>query len=215
MNVTTTIPITWYVNHTLFSVDTYGVIMSRIVLPLGIFALKITATNIYGSSIVARFRAVVTDTTAPNWVFETTHQRLKYDEGLDYQMAASDLSGIDHWTLSDNIHFTYTATYQNEISTIHIRNATILSPGTYTLTLTVYDPYNNTRSALFIVSVMEASITVVTTTSATITHTTESTTSTSPTVSNVDPIFSMILGMGISGLIVAVIIEIYLKKKKS
>jgi hypothetical protein len=89
---------------------------------------------------------MATHSNPPSWLAAPIDQILEYDEPLHLQLAAWDSSGIDHWWLSDSIHFTID---ENGL----VRNATTLEPGNYLLTVSVFDPYGNSLSADFTITV--------------------------------------------------------------
>ncbi|MFW9984287.1 MAG: Loki-CTERM sorting domain-containing protein, partial [Candidatus Odinarchaeota archaeon] len=68
------------------------------------------------------------------------------------QLQASDLSGIDHWTLNDTIHFSIS-------STGRITSIGTLSPGRYGLIISVYDQYDNQISATITITMNEETTT--------------------------------------------------------
>jgi hypothetical protein len=125
-------------------------ITNNSVLELGSYGLEITVYDVYGNPLSATFEVNVVpperDTNPPSWLAAPIDQILEYDEPLHLQLAAWDSSGIDHWWLSDSIHFTID---ENGL----VRNATTLEPGNYLLTVSVFDPYGNSLSADFTITV--------------------------------------------------------------
>ncbi len=194
LNVTCPSPVTWEMNHALFSVDDVGMVSSGSVLLIDIYDLRVVVTNIYGSILQTNLRVNVMDTTSPGWLIIPTDQTLYYGEGLDYQTAAIDLSGIDHWELNDTVHFTYTVTHYSLGSTIRLTNVTALSAGVYSLEIRAYDPYDNYCSATFVVAVLDP-----------VTATTAQTEG--------DSTLFILAGVGISGAAAVVMVLVLLRRQ--
>ena len=157
LNVTSSGPIIWSVNWTFhLTIDSQGVVESIEPLSLGNYGVQVTATNVYNRSIFAKFNMEVVlalDTTSPSWVVTPMDLSMEYGEGVNFQIHALDLSGIDHWTLNDTTHFTLSATHYDLGSTAIITNNSLLGPSTYGLNITVFDPHDNSFSAIFTVTV--------------------------------------------------------------
>ena len=147
LNATAPTDITWWINNTLFIIDNQGMITSGFLL-IGEYVLEVVASNIYGIGTSTIFSVTVADTTSPSWVIIPIDQTLEYNEALAYQVAASDLSGIDLWTLSDLVNFGI-----DEYGVI--TNNTALSPGTYPLTVSVFDTYDNELEKAITITVNE------------------------------------------------------------
>jgi len=140
-------PFTWELMSAAFSIDTEGVVTSRIILPVEVYTVKVTLTNMYRFSRTESFTVTVQDTTAPVWMIDPTDQVLEYHVAFDYLLPAVDLSGIDHWELNDTTHFAFAESHSLDGSTVRISNASILVPGDYGLRIDVFDPYDNMLSA--------------------------------------------------------------------
>ncbi len=197
-------PVVWHVNNTMFFVDGQGMITTRTILPIGTYALSVVVTSIYGSMLLTSFRVTVLDTTSPGWLIIPTDQILECGDGLDYQVAVIDLSGIEHWELSDKVHFTLTASDYSVGSTARITNATALEPGMHHLQITAYDPYDNFCTATIVVRVLEETGTTTTTTTATITITDSDA---------IDPTMMFVIGTGVGGGAVIVIVLAVLRRR--
>jgi parallel beta-helix repeat protein len=195
LNVTSSAPLTWYVNDTLFSIDSHGGITSMSILPIGKYGLTVEVTSIYDDKITATFSVKVSDTSPPSWLIIPIDQELEFGVLFVYQVAAIDLSGIDHWWLNDTIHFSI-----DEFGVI--RSNAILSKGVYGLNITVRDPHGNSLSVVF--SVIVEAVTIAPTT------TTEPTTS---TTEGIDPALTFVLGAGLGGTAVIVIVIVMLRRK--
>ncbi len=147
LNATCPTFMTWWVNNSLFNIDNQGELISGI-LPIGEYPLTVVVSDIYGFGTSVSFTVIVVDTTTPSWVIIPIDQEVEYGRRVIYQVAATDLSGIDYWTVSDSVNF--------EIDEFGvITNSTILSPGSYPLVVTVYDPHGNNLSEAITISVNE------------------------------------------------------------
>jgi parallel beta-helix repeat protein len=174
-------------------------------LPVGVYGVEVQIRDLYDNALHSSFTVVVRDTTPPVWIIRPTDQKLSYGETLDMQFPASDLSGID-WTLDDTTHFTLGATHYSGGSTARIMNLALLEPGVYVLNLTAADPYDNSLSAIFTVTV-EAVEQETTTTTATTTQTT------SATLEGIDPTVTFVIGTGVGGAAVIVIVLAVLRRR--
>lgn len=196
LNATTHLPLTWSLNNSLFSIDNEGVVTSWFLLPIGVYRLEVVGTDIRGQNLTGSFRAIIQDTTSPHWIIEPSDQVLQEGEALDYQLPVGDLSGVDHWTLSDTSHFILTATFYDQGSTAHLVNATALEPGVYPVSIIVFDQYDNSISAVFSVMVLET------------------TTTTTTGAEGVDSALTFVLGIGVGGVAVLVIVLAVFRRRE-
>jgi hypothetical protein len=206
LNVTTSAPLVWELNDTLFSIDNEGVVSSRALLLVGTYGLEIAVANIYRRSLTGCFRVTVQDTVAPYWIIEPSDQFLHYNEGFDYQLPVTDPSSIDHWAINDTTHFNLSASFYFGGSTARITNRSILEPNSYYLNISVYDVHGNRLSAILVVMVLKDPLIETTTTT-----TTSLTTNTTP--GDVNPVMTFVLGTGMGGIVVLVIVVVALRKK--
>ncbi|MGY5872316.1 MAG: C25 family cysteine peptidase [Candidatus Thorarchaeota archaeon] len=145
--------ISWSVNDTThFEIDDDGVLGNSVFLPVGSYPVEVTVTDTYLNSINASFVVEVVDTRAPTWITAPSNVTLEHGQGLSMQLVASDPSGIASWSIDDTTNFAVD-------STGLVTNITSLAVGTYNLTVTVADPYGNSVSVSFTVTV-EADATV-------------------------------------------------------
>ena len=157
LNATASTPLFWSVNDTTrFTINGNGVLESWGSIPVGVYGLRVTVSNIYGLFLSTVFRvSVVRDASnPPGWGTILTNQVLNYDEEFEYQVIAVDPSGIDYWQLNDTTHFTLQSSFYIDGSTACIKNKTVLEPGLYPLKLTVYDIYGNSLSGEFTITVI-------------------------------------------------------------
>ncbi|MFW9985527.1 MAG: NosD domain-containing protein [Candidatus Odinarchaeota archaeon] len=140
-------PITWsLIASPSFTIDNTGLVTNVISLAVNNYPVQVRVSNIYGVSLDGSFVVTVQDTTSPTWVTSPTDQILVYATSLEYQLEATDLSGIDRWVIDDEVNFTIS-------STGLLANTIFLSPGIYPLTISVYDPYDNELSANITITV--------------------------------------------------------------
>ncbi len=140
----------WWVDDTIrFTVDWAGRIRSIEPLSIGPYGLTVYVSDIHDNVRSAQFTVWVRDTLPPSWTIAPSNQVLDWDESLSYQLAASDASGIDTWTVDDTLRF--------EISTTGLlTNKTALTPGVYGLRVTVSDTHGNTLTVTFAITVQPA-----------------------------------------------------------
>jgi hypothetical protein len=115
-------------------------------LAIGAYGLSVTAFDTYGNTVTASLTVTVQDTTPPAWATLPIDQVLNYEEALNYQLQATDLSGINQWTVNDTTNFdiTNTGTLTNKVT---------LASGEYRVLVTVGDPYANLLTATFTITV--------------------------------------------------------------
>ncbi|MFW9986436.1 MAG: hypothetical protein ACFFDJ_07735, partial [Candidatus Odinarchaeota archaeon] len=139
----------WSVNDiTHFAISSTGLLTSLNILAVGDYDIQVTVSDIYNNDRSATCTISVQDTTAPTWVTQPSNYLLAYGETLSSQLNATDLSGIDSWTVNNTWHFAIS-------STGLLTSVGILNPGVYGLSVTVRDPYSNAQSATCTVRVEE------------------------------------------------------------
>ncbi|MFX0108071.1 MAG: hypothetical protein ACFE7R_07295, partial [Candidatus Hodarchaeota archaeon] len=198
----------WWVNDTAnFAVDSDGVVTSIRNIPCGTYGLEVRVYDIYNNPCIGHFTVTIEDTSAPSWIVTPSDIVLEYGVVLDYQLQATDLSGIDYYECNDTLHFSIDATGW-------ITNATTLEAGIYGILVKVYDSYGNSISAEFAITVQEPMTTTTSTTTTTTTTTsTTSPTPTTPTTSIEIPLEIVMLAVGgIAGVIVIIIVVILRKR---
>ncbi len=130
-----------------FSIDGAGTIRNRTRLNVPGYYLEVRAYDPYGHFCRAFFSVNVQDTTDPTWDQLPTDQVVRYDLGLNCKVNASDLSGIDYYWVNDTSRFEVDG---NGV----ITNKTVIPVGVYSLEVRAYDPYGNSVSATFNVTVL-------------------------------------------------------------
>ncbi|MFX0170089.1 MAG: hypothetical protein ACFE89_12155 [Candidatus Hodarchaeota archaeon] len=136
----------WWVNDTThFAIDSLGVVTNASLLSVDVYGLQVGVNDTLDNILTTTFTVTVQDTTSPTWVTTPVDQVLAAGILLDYQLEATDLSGIDQWTVDDTTHFAID-------NTGHLTGTTPLVPGDYSLTVTVADPYDNELRATIIIT---------------------------------------------------------------
>ena len=92
------------------------------------------------------------DLNPPVWDEIPTDKTMEYGGSFNYDLDASDPSGIDEWWLNDTTYFTI-----NDANGI-ISNTTLLSEGIYWLEVRAYDPYGQYCSAIIKITVEKSTI---------------------------------------------------------
>lgn len=148
-------PIIWaLISSPSFTIDSNGRITNSTVLLVNTYPVIVQALNIYGVAAMDSFIVTVRDSTPPSWTVIPVDQTLSYGVELNYQLIATDLSGIDQWFINDTTHFSIS-------STGRLTNATTVLPDTYGINVTAVDPYNNQLSATFSITVQALNAPVI------------------------------------------------------
>ncbi len=132
----------YWVNDTVnFTVDINGEITNATYLAVGVYSLEIRACDPYNNNCSAIINITVEDTIAPTWNEVPADQTIEFGASLNYDVNASDLSGIGLYWVNDTGNFSVNGDGV-------ITNATSLSAGVYWLEIRACDPYNNNESAI-------------------------------------------------------------------
>ena len=195
----------WLNDTFYFEINDERTLVSVFSLPVGEYGIKIEFSDAYGNVLDGIFTVSVRDTTSPAWSIEPADLTISHENGLDLQITAWDLSGIDYWVINDTTHFTISFALYSGGSTARIINSTVLEPGSYGLNLTVYDPYGNYCSKILYLVVLGTPSTATSPTTTSLT--------TSETPGGVDPMLTLLMGTGIGAVTVVIIFIVILKKK--
>ncbi len=127
----------WWLNDTTYFIinDANGVITNIGQVPIGVYWLEVRAYDPFGYYCTADIKITVEDTTDPTWDVMPTDRDLEFGDALNYDLDASDLSGIDDWWLNDTTYFTI-----NDANGV-ITNIGQVPVGAYWLEVRAYDPY--------------------------------------------------------------------------
>ncbi|TFH07152.1 MAG: hypothetical protein E4H14_09160 [Candidatus Thorarchaeota archaeon] len=161
LNATAPTAITWTLNNTVqFTVNSNGIVQSITDLPVGVYGLRIKVTNLYGIYITGSFQLTMQEISQPEWIVGPMDINLNYGDELDYGFIAADDSGIADWAINDTTNFELSAThlnvtgYVNGWQLLQITNTTTLVAGVYPLNVTITDPYGNSLSGLFTITIL-------------------------------------------------------------
>jgi len=125
-----------YVDGVLFQNSTWDGIYVEVnvdSLDFGYHEMNLTVYHITGHSASSISYANVTDTTFPTWDVVPTDQVAEYGNHFMYNVSASDLRGIVHYTLNDTSYFSIS----DEGS---ISNTSLVPVGIHRLEVHAYDP---------------------------------------------------------------------------
>ncbi len=164
---------------------------------VGTFEIEITVFDSVGYFASDVVEVVVEDTTAPTWILAPVDQELELGEALQYQLEATDPSGLGNWSVS---HPDFDITAGGVLE-----NNTALEVGVYELLIIVEDIYGNSMGANITVTVSEPP-----TPSTTTMPTTATTTTTPPPGGDYTTLIIIIVA---AGGVVIIIIVILMKKR--
>lgn len=148
----------WHLNNTIdfsiestfFSEGSTARIKNKSLLEPGVYPLNITVYDSYDNKLTAIFTVTVeppeVDTIPPTWIIVPTDQILPFEVSLSLQLGAWDASGHVYWSINDTVHFAI-----DDYGTI--TNKTLLLSGDYPLNITISDPFGNSVSAVFTLTV--------------------------------------------------------------
>jgi parallel beta-helix repeat protein len=163
LNATAPTPITWIVNDTVhFTVDNMGIVKSKGDLPVGSYGIRIRVTNLYGIYTIGDFLLIVQEISLPEWIVGPTDHVVDYGNAFETGLIVTDESGIAYWSINDTSNFALTVIHLNVSGynfgwlLLQITNTSVLTAGVYTLNVTAVDPYGNSLSGIFTVTILEA-----------------------------------------------------------
>ncbi|MFX1368974.1 MAG: hypothetical protein ACFFAY_10275 [Promethearchaeota archaeon] len=139
---------TWWLGNTLLEVDEDGFITTPAPLPLGDLEFNLYVMDPLGREISANFWLHVEDNLAPQWITPPTNQEHEFGTIFEYDLQAVDTSGVTYW-ISDTDNFEH-------LGDGYIVSSSVLPLGEYPLRMNVSDTYGNMASALFTITVSDA-----------------------------------------------------------
>ena len=147
LNATDLQTITFSINSTIFSINSSGDIINTTNLSINIFYLQINATDPLNQTNTSEIYVNVQDTLPPVWENTPQNQTLVYRTSLNYNLNATDPSGISSYFINDTSNFTIN-------SSGFLKNTTFLPEGNYSLNISVNDTLNfiNSQPIIIIVS---------------------------------------------------------------
>jgi parallel beta-helix repeat protein len=155
LGVSSPVPIEdWYISDTAhFMVDDTGTIMDHGILEVGTYPIDVVITNTHTLSLESSFTVTVEDTVSPVWISQIQDKSFGAGEDIEIQLTAWDLAGIDSWDISDSENFSIASSSFAETGVVTISDIGDLAAGTYTLSITAYDPSGNYVAASFSITV--------------------------------------------------------------
>ncbi len=137
---------TWSIDDTTrFTISPLGTITNITFLPVGDYPIFVWVNDTLGNTLNAYFKVTVNDNVGP--IFLNTQPALIGTPDLFvYQLEAYDLSGVGGWGVSDTTNFDITESGL-------LSNRRTLNPGTYNLTVYVYDIHGNSKSKLIQITI--------------------------------------------------------------
>lgn len=126
----------------------YATIYTTRLLEVDIYDLNVHVNNTVGYEIDCWIYIDVYDGISPHWTEAPNNQTIEYGDDFQYQLAADDLSGIDHWTIDSSEEF--------EISLSGMISSTEgLQVGEYHFEVSVFDIYSHSTSCYLTVTVVD------------------------------------------------------------
>lgn len=127
----------WWVNDSSnFNIDSNGIITNASYLSVDLYPLSIFVNDTHGVTQTINLNVLVEDTTSPTWSTAPANAIAECGVPFSQQLYATDLSGVAYWRINDTEHFLIT-------STGLLMNLGVLLPGTYSISVVVYDMYSN------------------------------------------------------------------------
>lgn len=118
-------------------------------LDFGYYEMNLTVYHVTGHSANSISYANVTDTTSPVWDVAPTNQVAEYGDHFMYNVSATDLRGIVHYTLNDTSYFSISD--QGSIT-----NTSQVPIGIHDLEARAYDPSSLSCIAFITITVSDA-----------------------------------------------------------
>ncbi len=140
----------WTVNHTDFSISETGVLTVPDTIGVGVYHLEVRAFDPFDHNVTGHVRITVQDTTAPTLVDNVYNQLLAEGLTFEYQINATDFSGVLYWSLTNTSFFSVSDTGL-------VTSLNPLAEGEYNITVLISDRYNNTLTVEFLLTVLPAS----------------------------------------------------------
>jgi hypothetical protein len=138
----------WEIDDTTnFAINSQGILTNNTILSVGFYVITVSVEDSYGEQLTGMAQIQVLDTMAPVWDEAPVSTLLVYlGQNFQYDLDASDLSGIDKWWLND------TAVFSISNDGV-IENRVALIERDYGLIVSVNDTYGNTLSTTLTVMV--------------------------------------------------------------
>jgi len=139
----------WWINDTVnFAVNQSGVVTNITLLLAENYGIQVFANDTNGNILTGAFTVIVEDWFIPVWLELPSDQLGECGVTLQYDLNATDPSGLDTWLLNDTLHFAID--YDGQLSTVGI-----VPVGVYGVQVWVNDTWGNTLTGLFTVTVVD------------------------------------------------------------
>ncbi len=138
--------INYAINDSRFAINSTGAIINNTGLAIGIYPLRINATDVSGNTLTGFINVTVQDTTAPTWVIATANQVVELGNSFLFSVKGNDLQPLTY--LINDSRFAIN-------STGSIRNNTGLTIGIYPLIANITDASGNNIWGAFNVTVVD------------------------------------------------------------
>ncbi|MFX1560538.1 MAG: hypothetical protein ACFFBL_08110, partial [Promethearchaeota archaeon] len=143
---------TWWLNDTgRFSVSSEGIVTANILLPVGIYHIRVSVNDTLGQVLVGTISIEVVDTQAPVWVLVPDAVYVNYGEDTSLLIQAQDQSGIDHYWVNDTARFSVDA---DGVVTSIVSLPCVEIP----IEVRAYDSYGHYCSAYTVVVVLDVTV---------------------------------------------------------
>ena len=131
----------WWINaSSQFTIDGSGVITNNSLLSIGSYGIDVRVYDTQTNYQTGTFKVTVQDTTGPQWLQQPIDQEFVLGLPFDYNVNASDLSGINSYWVNDTSNFVIDGSGV-------VSNNTVLLEAIYGLEIRAYDPHSNYISA--------------------------------------------------------------------
>jgi parallel beta-helix repeat protein len=146
---------TWWLNDTSrFSVNSEGIVTANILLPVGVYHIRVSVNDTLGQVLTGIIHIQVVDTRAPIWVIVPETVYVNYGVRGILLIQAYDASGIDHYWVSDTARFSVD---EDGVVT----NNVSLPCGEILLEVRAYDSYGHYCSADIVIVVLDVTVPAV------------------------------------------------------
>lgn len=132
----TGIEVYWINDTSNFQIDENGRITNKTILPIDEYWIQIGVRDNCGNENNKQMKIIVQDTIGPTWTSDLSDLIVKSGNPFQYNITASDPSGIASYWINDTTNFQI-----NSNGTV--MNATALPAGIYLIQITVEDSFGN------------------------------------------------------------------------
>ena len=138
----------WVNNTAIVTIDGNGVLTNVTEIPAGVYVIEVRGLDHYGHYCSALFTLTVLDNDSPQWTQEPINQTVEVGDPFQYNLNATDFSGLDIWWVNDTGRFS--------ISSEGIVTSNALLPvGTYNIRVSVNDTLGHVLTGLIRIEVVD------------------------------------------------------------